>query len=72
MPVAIIIYPMRERTRWKEAIVYQIYPCRFKDSKGDGVGDLLGIIGKPDYIKNLGPLEEVPDSLFIYFRESDK
>jgi oligo-1,6-glucosidase len=43
-----------ERKWWKEAIVYQIYPRSFKDSDGDGVGDLRGIISKLDYIKSLG------------------
>jgi oligo-1,6-glucosidase len=39
---------------WKEAVIYQIYPRSFKDSNGDGIGDLQGIISKLDYIKSLG------------------
>ena len=43
-----------EKKWWKEAVVYQIYPRSFKDSNGDGVGDIKGIISKLDYIKSLG------------------
>ena len=42
------------RKWWKEAVVYQVYPRSFKDSNGDGIGDLQGIISKLDYIRSLG------------------
>src|SRR5690349_18080369 len=43
-----------DRKWWKEAVVYQLYPRSFKDSNGDGIGDLKGIISKLDYLKSLG------------------
>lgn len=39
---------------WKELTGYQIYPRSFKDSNGDGIGDLKGVIEKLDYLKELG------------------
>ena len=39
---------------WHRSVVYQIYPRSFKDTKGNGVGDLRGIIEKLDYLKELG------------------
>lgn len=39
---------------WKESVVYQIYPRSFCDSNGDGIGDLNGITGKLEYLKELG------------------
>ena len=42
------------RAWWKEASVYQIYPSSFKDSNGDGIGDIPGITSKLNYIQQLG------------------
>lgn len=39
---------------WKNSVVYQIYPQSFKDSNGDGVGDLIGIKEKLPYLSKLG------------------
>ena len=41
-------------TDFKNKVVYQIYPKSFKDSDGDGIGDLKGITEKLDYLESLG------------------
>ncbi|MFQ7300167.1 MAG: glycoside hydrolase family 13 protein [Clostridium sp.] len=43
-----------ERQWWHSSVVYQIYPRSFKDSNGDGIGDINGIREKLDYLKELG------------------
>ncbi|MBQ6873179.1 MAG: alpha-glucosidase [Clostridia bacterium] len=43
-----------KKTWYKEMVVYQIWPRSFKDSNGDGIGDLEGIYEKLDYIKSIG------------------
>lgn len=43
-----------EKDWWKGKVAYQIYPKSFKDSNGDGVGDLKGITEKLDYLQDLG------------------
>lgn len=39
---------------WKDIVMYQIYPRSFRDSNGDGIGDLRGIINRLDYLESLG------------------
>ncbi len=58
---------------WKRTTVYQIYPRSFADSNGDGIGDLRGVIGKLDYLKELGietlwlsPFYDSPQADFGY------
>ena len=63
-----------ERTYWhKDAVFYQIWPRSFKDSDGDGVGDLMGVYEKLDYIRSLNvdaiwfsPLYPSPNADFGY------
>lgn len=44
----------QEKCWWKQSVVYEIYVRSFKDSDGDGIGDLGGILEKLDYLKELG------------------
>ncbi|NOX82379.1 MAG: alpha-glucosidase, partial [Alphaproteobacteria bacterium] len=39
---------------WRGAVIYQIYPRSFRDSSGDGVGDLTGVLNGLDYVATLG------------------
>jgi alpha-glucosidase len=45
---------MTNKTWWKEAVGYQVYPRSFQDSNGDGFGDLRGMIQRLDYLQELG------------------
>ncbi|MFN0023709.1 MAG: alpha-glucosidase, partial [Parvularculaceae bacterium] len=48
--------PVAERAApwWRGATIYQVYPRSFKDTNGDGVGDLKGCIAGIDHIASLG------------------
>jgi len=55
---------------WKKTTVYQIYPRSFKDSSGDGIGDIPGIISKLDYLQDLG-IETIWFSPFFSSPQAD-
>ena len=47
--------PLDENSQWwRRAVVYQIYPRSFADADGDGTGDVLGMIGRLEYLAALG------------------
>lgn len=65
--------PDRPESWWKYGVIYQIYPRSFKDSNGDGIGDLRGVIDSLDYLEWLGvdgiwlsPINESPMYDFGY------
>jgi len=39
---------------WRGAVIYQIYPRSFQDQNGDGIGDLVGITSRLEYVADLG------------------
>ena len=39
---------------WKGAVIYQVYPRSFRDTNGDGIGDLRGVLEGLDHIASLG------------------
>ena len=43
-----------DRDWWRGAVIYQIYPRSFQDHNGDGVGDLVGVTERLDYVADLG------------------
>lgn len=64
---------MEEYLWWRDGIIYQIYPRSFADGNNDGLGDLQGIIGRLDYLVELGvdalwlsPIYPSPDKDFGY------
>lgn len=64
---------VKNKEWWKYATFYQIYPRSFKDSDGDGIGDLKGITSKLNHLKEMGmdalwlsPMFESPQVDFGY------
>ena len=46
--------PPLDKDWWRGSVIYQIYPRSFQDHNGDGVGDLVGITERLDYVADLG------------------
>ena len=62
---------MTEKNKWwQKTVVYQIYPRSFKDTTGNGIGDLQGIIEKLDYLQDLG-IETIWFSPFFKSPQAD-
>jgi alpha-glucosidase len=60
-------------TWWRDGVIYQIYPRSYRDSNGDGVGDLAGITERLDHLAWLGvdgiwitPITVSPDTDWGY------
>ena len=45
---------MSDKDWWKKGVFYQIYPRSYLDRSGDGVGDLIGITDRLEYVARLG------------------
>ena len=50
---------------WRRAVCYQIYPRSFQDSNGDGIGDILGIISRLDYLNDGTPRSLGIDAIWL-------
>ncbi|XP_024941626.1 uncharacterized protein LOC112494489 [Cephus cinctus] len=51
--VGVIVQADTELAWWRTITLYEIWPRSFKDSNGDGIGDLNGIKSKLDYLSEL-------------------
>jgi len=71
--LAALAAPSLAEPWWENALIYQVYPRSFKDTNGDGIGDIKGIADNADYFKELGvtavwlsPIYQSPKKDFGY------